>query len=607
MAKIPFPLPTFEHLGVQFSASDIDASEIARDWFSAFTKHVTSNNVDGIADLFAAESYWRDMLALTWDFRTFIGRDKITQFLQDRLDISQLSAFKLREDGSTMLSQPGPDLAWVQFMFDFEVGKVGIGMGIGRLIPQADGSWKCHCMYTNLEDLQDHPEKIGPLRDAEPSHGVWTEQRRKEAAFEDSEPVALIMGGGQTGLMIGARLKMLGVSHLIVEKTPRVGDNWRNRYEALCLHDPVWSDHMPYIPFPPNWPVYTPSAKLAGWLEGYAEAMEVNVWTSTTVTNASFNEQTKLWRVTVQLADGEERVFQHIKHFIFCTGIAAGVPHMPTYPGMDNFKGEILHSFNHKRAKDHLGKKVVIIGASHDIASEYYLNGVDVTMYQRSSTYVMSSKNGFGVFYDGLYTETTKIPVDIADRINASFPLRFMTSGLAQRATKYIAHLDKPILDGLKERGFRTNSGIDETGPILLIWSRDPGGYYLDVGASQMIIDGKIKLKNDTKLERFTETGLLFEDGSELTADVVLFATGFGDIRTFIHKICGEEVAAKCKPIWGLNEEGELNGIYRDLGIPGLWYIMGNLALARFHTKHVALQIKAMEEGLFGTRYEADD
>ncbi|KAF9270756.1 FAD/NAD(P)-binding domain-containing protein [Marasmius fiardii PR-910] len=600
-----FPLPTFDRLGIQQPPSDsVDATKIVQEWFSSFTHHVSSNNIDGISSLFARESYWRDILSLTWDFRTFVGLDKIQQFLTDRLKLSQVNDLNLREDATLGLQRPGPDLAWIQFMFDFKVGTVGIGMGIGRLIPQSDGSWKCHCMFTNLDDLQNFLEEIGPRRDHEPSHGVWTKKREKEVAFEDREPVALIMGGGQSGLEIGARLKALGVENLIVEKHARVGDSWRNRYEALCLHDPVWYDHMPYLPFPPTWPVYSPSVKLAGWLESYAEFMELNVWTSSTVTNASFNEPTKDWKITIQFTDGKERVFNHVRHFIFCTGLAAGVPNMPSYPGMDNFKGQILHSIDHKRAADHTGKKVVVIGActsAHDIASDYALNGVDVTMYQRGSTYIMSTKNGWKVIFEGLYTEDAP-PVDLADRLNASFPNALLHSGLAQRQCQAIAELDKEILDGLTKCGFRTNFGIDDTGFGMLAWCK-AGGYYLDVGASQMIIDGKIKLKNDSKLERFTETGLQFEDGSEISADVVLFATGYGDVRTFIRKICGDEVGAKCKPIWGLDEEGELQGTFRSLGVPGLWYIMGNLALDRFHTKHAALQIKAMEEGVFGTRY----
>uniref|UniRef100_A0A0W0FNY1 Flavin-containing monooxygenase n=1 Tax=Moniliophthora roreri TaxID=221103 RepID=A0A0W0FNY1_MONRR len=604
MMRDRFSLPTLDHLQAKLPPN-LDAKQVARDWFASFSKHAQAGDVQGVISGFTQESYWRDMLALTWDFRTFIGSESIRQFLNDRLTSSQLHDVKLREDEYLQLQQPFPDLAWVQFMFDFQVGSIGVGMGIGRLIPQSDGSWKCNCIYTNLEDLQGFPEKIGALRNNEPSHGLWVAQRQREVAFEDNEPTALIIGGGQSGLDVAARLKSLGVSHLVIEKNTRIGDSWRNRYEALCLHDPVWYDHMPYLPFPPNWPTYSPSVKLAGWLESYAEFMELNVWTSSTVTSARHDTKASEWKVIVSKGDGTERVFNHIKHVIFATGLAGGEPNMPSYPGMDVFKGQILHSSQHKRASDHAGKKVVVIGActsAHDIASDYYLSGVDVTMYQRGSSYIMSTKNGWGVLFAGLYSQDAP-PTDIADRLNASFPNHFMSSGMAQRAVKIIAELDKPILDGLHKVGFRTNLGINGTGFGELAWSR-AGGYYLDVGASQMIIDGKIKLRNDSKLERFTETGLKFEDGSELPADVVVFATGYGDARTLIRKICGDEVCDKLRPVWGLNEEGEINGIWRNIGHPGLWYMMGNLALARFHSKHIALQIKAMEEGVFGSRYE---
>ncbi|KAK7032645.1 hypothetical protein VNI00_012910 [Paramarasmius palmivorus] len=563
----PFPLPTLDYLKVSLP-SNVDAKQIAKDWFASFSKHAQAGDVQGVLDGFTEESYWRDMLALTWDFRTFVGTPSIRQFLNDRLGSLQLHDLKLREDQYLQLQQPFPDVAWIQFMFDFKVGSVGTGMGIGRLIPQSNGSWRCQCIYTNLEDLQAFPEKIGALRNIEPNHGLWVAQRQKEVAFEDTEPTALIVGGGQSGLDVAARLKALGVNHLIIEKNPRIGDSWRNRYEALCLHDPVWYDHMPYLPFPPNWPAYSPSVKLAGWLESYAEFMELNVWTSSTVESASLDSKTNEWKVVVRKGDGTERVFEHIKHLIFATGLAGGEPNIPSYPGTDVFKGQILHSSQHKRASDHVGKKVVVIGACTS----------------------------------GLYSENAP-PTDIADRLNASFPNVFMGSGMAQRATKYIAELDKPLLEALNKRGFRTNLGLNDTGFAQLAWSK-AGGYYLDVGASQMIVDGKIKLKNDSKLERFTETGLKFEDGSELPADVVMFATGYGDARTLVRRICGEELGKKVKPIWGLNEEGEINGLWRDLGVPGLWYMMGNLALARFHSKHIALQIKAMEEGVFGTRYE---
>jgi len=239
MTSANFPLPTLQHLGVKDAPSDdIDARQIVDQWFATFASNAELGDVDNIVSLFYNESYWRDLLALTWDYRTFVGSTKIAQFLSDRLKLSQLKGFKLQED-STQLQKPFPDLAWIQFMFNFEVGDVGTASGIGRLIPMPDGGWKANCMFTNLEDLKGFPEKLGALRNREPSHGSWESQRRKEIAFEDTEPAVLVIGGSQCGLGIAARLKMLDVSTLIIEKSPRIGDNWRNRYSALCLHDPV--------------------------------------------------------------------------------------------------------------------------------------------------------------------------------------------------------------------------------------------------------------------------------------------------------------------------------------------------------------------------------
>ena len=93
-----------------------------------------------------------------------------------------------------------------------------------------------------------------------------------------------IIGGGQGGIALGARLRQLGVPAVIIEKNPRAGDSWRNRYRSLVLHDPVWYDHLPCIPFPAHWPVFTPKDKMGDWLEAYVKLMELNYWTSSEVT-----------------------------------------------------------------------------------------------------------------------------------------------------------------------------------------------------------------------------------------------------------------------------------------------------------------------------------
>ncbi|PFH45534.1 hypothetical protein AMATHDRAFT_71621 [Amanita thiersii Skay4041] len=593
------PLPTLDRLNAVVPDA-LDESKVVADWLSALSNALESNDLGSLSGLFLEDSWWRDMLALTWDFRTFRGTPAIIQFLQDRIPSTHPRAWKPRQE-YLELQCLADDLAWISAFFDFETD-VGIASGIVRLVPTANGDWKAHVVYTNLENLKGFPEKLGPLRNPLPNHGSWAEERKREAEFVDTDPAVLIIGGGQSGLDVAARLKCLDIRSLIVEKNERVGDNWRNRYEALCLHDPVWYDHMPYLSFPPNWPTYSPARKIANWLEIYAEAMELNIWTSSTVTKAVQDPASKVWKVTIKRSDGSERVMS-VKHIVFGTGLSSPEPKIPQIPGMDKFKGQLLHSLQHKKATDHAGKKVVIVGActsAHDIAHDYYNHGIDVTMFQRGSTYVMSTKNGWDVLFRGLYCEGGP-PADIADRVNASYP-HLMSMEIAQRNVKEIAKLDKDVLDGLTKRGFRINFGIQGTGFGMLAWSK-AGGYYLDVGASQLIADGKIKLKNDSRIKEFTETGILFENGSELPADVVVFATGLGDIREQIRQVCGDEVTNACTRIWGLNKEGELNGAWRDLGVPGLWYMLGNFALCRFHSKHIALQIKAIEEGVFGERY----
>ncbi|EIW65341.1 FAD/NAD-P-binding domain-containing protein [Trametes versicolor FP-101664 SS1] len=589
----PVVLPTLDRLGITSVPQDVDALKVASVWFGSFTQAVAKNDTDGILSHIVSDGWWRDMLALTWEFRTLHGHAKIRRLLEERLAPAKLSAFKLT---SAKLETPYPDLAWILAGFTFET-EFGLGSGYFRLIPTADSQWTGFTVYTNLEDLKGHEEKIGARRNFLPNHGKWLDERAREKNFVDSDPTVLVIGAGQSGLDVAARLKLLDVPTLVIDKNERIGDQWRYRYQALCLHDPVWYDHMPYIPFPTTWPVYTPAHKLAGWLEYFAEALELNVWTSSTVTKAEQDANNE-WNVTVEKADGTTRVF-HVKHLISAIGLGGNNPNIPEFPGRDEYKGQILHSIYHNSAKDHLGKKVVIIGAAtsaHDLAADYVHNGVDVTMYQRESTYVMTTREGGPRIFGKLWWEGA-LPPDEADRVDASLPI-WVNEQIGKRTTQEIAEADGKLLDGLKKAGFKLNLG-HEGGGFFALTRRRGGGYYLDVGASQLIIDGKIKLKNDSVIKRYTPTGLEFEDGSTLDADVIMFATGFASPVVSLAKIFGEEIASRVKPVWNLNSEGELRTAWRDSGVPNFWFMMGNLAWCRFHSKHLALQIKAQEIGAF--------
>ena len=159
-------------------------------------------------------------------------------------------------------------------------------------------------------------------------------------------------------------MRQLGVPTIIVEKNERAGNSWRNRYKSLCLHDPVWYDHLPYVDFPKNWPVFSPKDKIGDWLEMYTKVMELNYWTGATAKHADWDDANKAWTVVVER--GGEEITLTPKQLVFATGMSAK-PNMPQFRGM-NFKGEQHHSSRHPGPDRYKGKKVVVIGSNNSRA-----------------------------------------------------------------------------------------------------------------------------------------------------------------------------------------------------------------------------------------------
>ncbi|KAG9309314.1 hypothetical protein JVU11DRAFT_10802 [Chiua virens] len=595
MDPYPQQLPTLQQLGVD-EPTVTSATEVATAWFNAFSTAVASPNVAGILDLFLEDGFWKDVLALTWDFRSLEGRDAIKNLLEHRLVPTGLVDLRLSEEPfrAPELQKLFPDLVLLRLSFDFGT-KVGKGKGTCYLAPVPGGSWKAYMLFTCLESLNDFPEQTGPLRRQDAEHGIWEERRRREVELADGDPTVIVIGAGHTGLEIAARLKALGVSTLVIDKKARVGNSWRDRYKALCLHDTVWYNQMPYMPFPQTWPVFSPASKLADWLEGYANHLELNVWTSSTITKTEWDDNLKTWTVEINRGGQETRTLK-VKHLVFATGFG-GRARVPDIPGKEAFKGEAVHSSEFASASNCIGKKAIVIGAcnsGHDIAQDFFNNGIDVTMYQRSSTYVISIE-GVKQLLGGIYNDT--LPTDLADIYNGTLPFAVVRR-LHQRIVAHFAQtIDKELLDGLAKVGFKTNLGLHGTGVFPLVFER-AGGYYFDVGTSKHVINGDIRIKNGSAIERFTEKGLKFADGTDIEADIVVFATGYGDPRDSMREICGQQVADNVNPVWGLTEEGEVNGVWRDCGHENLWFGIGNLGLSRFHSRHLALQIKAVEAGI---------
>lgn len=396
---------------------------------------------------------------------------------------------------------------------------------------------------------------------------------------------------------------MLGVSTLIIDRNDRVGDNWRQRYHQLVLHDPIWYDHLPYVEFPPHWPVFTPKDKLADFFEAYVKLLELNVWTSTTIKDSKWDPLKGEWTVVVERKKAgsiETRTF-HPKHIIQATG-HSGEKNFPSHiPGIASFKGDRLcHSSEFTGAKTNgKGRKAIIVGccnSGHDIAQDFYEKGYEVTMIQRSSTCVISSKAILDIGLAGLYDEQGP-PVDEADLAFWSIPSSVLKSINIDVTAAQNRH-DAKLLQGLEKAGFKLDAGPDSSGLFMKYFQRG-GGYYIDVGASQLIIDGKIKIKQGQEIAEILPHGMKFQDGTSLNADEIIFATGYQNMRTQARKIFGDELADECKDVWGFDEEGEMRTMWRKTGHPGFWFFGGNLALCRYWSRMIALQIKALDAGIY--------
>ncbi|MBZ9855777.1 NAD(P)/FAD-dependent oxidoreductase [Mesorhizobium sp. CA13] len=578
-------------------------------WLASLSQALEAGNAPAAANLFVDDCYWRDLLTFTWNVTTMEGRDAIADMLKATLATTKPSAWQLTGEAT---SDEGIIEAW----FTFETA-VASGQGIMRL---RDG--RCRTLFTAMTDLKGFEERKGAARPlgvrhkADPERETWSEARAREIRElgASEQPYCLVIGGGQGGIMLGARLRQLGVPSIVIEKNARPGDSWRKRYRTLVLHDPVWYDHLPYIPFPDNWPVFTPKDKMGDWLEMYTRVMELNYWVATRCVSASYDEVEKVWTVVV------DRVGQHItlkpKHIVFATG-AYGPARPIDLPGADRFKGEILHSSQYSSGEKFRGKKVAVIGAAssgHDVCVDLWESGAEVTMIQRSPTTVVKSDTlmevGFEIFSENALARG--ITTEKADMIVASTPFALVPKG--QRALYDIIRArDAAFYERLGAAGFALDFGDDETGLLMKAY-RTGSGYYIDVGASDLIIDGKIGIRSGVAIKSLTPGGILVEDGSELEADAIIACTGYQSMNETVAQIVSREVADKVGPCWGLGSgvkgdpgpwQGELRNMWKPTAQEALWFHGGNLALSRFYSKYVALQIKARMEGIATPVYGA--
>src|SRR5437588_750870 len=464
-----------------------DISVAADTWLAQFEEALTRCDDGLLKTLFCQDSHWRDVLALSWNIQTINGADGILGELRTQARNAAPHGFAVDPDrrAPRQVMRAGTDCIEAIFRFETAVGR---GHGILRLIPDSiDGRLRAWTLLTELGELKGFEEQLGAQRPRGNAYSRdfrgpnWLDLRQASSAYADREPTVLVIGGGQSGLSIAARLKQLNVDTLIVDREKRIGDNWRKRYHALTLHNQVQVNHLPYMHFPPNWPTYIPKDKLANWFESYVESMELNFWTETEFEGGSYDESEGRWTVTLRRADG--------------------------------------------------------------------------SMVQRSSTLVVSIEPSAQLVYTP-YNDGT---LEDNDLIATSMPLPVARKSHAMTTDKS-KELDKDLLDGLARAGFKLDFGEDNTGWQFKYLTRG-GGYYFNVGCSDLIVKGDIALKQFADIDTFVAGGARMKDGTTFAADLVVLATGYKRQEELVKKLFSEAVAERVGTIWGFGEEQELRNM----------------------------------------------
>jgi cation diffusion facilitator CzcD-associated flavoprotein CzcO len=588
--------------------STIDPKAAATAWLQAFEAALSRHDTTAAAALFLPDGQWRDLVSFTWHILTMDGTAQIAETLDRTLAATGPTNFHIAPDrvAPRLVTRAGTPTIEALFAFETATGRAS---GVLRLTPNANGDLAAWVLLTALDEIKDHEERIGPRVATGQAYSRefggpnWLDYREKARAYTDHDPVAIVIGGGQAGLGIAAYLGQLGIDTLVIDRHERVGDAWRKRYHSLTLHNEVHINHLPYMPFPPNTPVFIPKDKLANWFESYADAMELNIWTGTELKTGTFDETTGKWEVALRRQDGSERTLRP-RHLIFATGVSA-IPIRPQAPGLDDFAGTVMHSGQYTTGHAWKGRKALVMGtgnSGHDVAQDLHASGADVTMIQRGTTLIVSLEQAQKV-YD-MYKEGPTLAD--CDLLATAVPYKVLVQGY-KRSTAASQAADKPLLDGLAARGFQLDKGPPDDTGFQMKYLRRGGGYYFNVGCSDLIVDGRIGLIQYSDIDRVVPEGVRMKDGRIVPADLLVAATGYKNQQEVVRLYLGDEIADRIGPVWGYDEGGEERNMWRRTAQPGLWFTAGGLPHVRIYSKYLALQIKAIEEGLLNAGLAAPE
>ncbi len=580
-------------------------------WLNTFATALAVKDRKGLEQLFLEESYWRDQIAMTWDMCQAHGRDQVINALLNALRWGCPTNFRLA------LEHPAPTTAnflgrgVIEAYFEFDLPH-RTGQGFMRLEADSDApaGARCYLLGTDLQKLEGVVEELGNrvnrqrLKPIFPIHGYkparkgqhYSEFRQEKATFVDHDPDVLIIGAGHTGMGAAARLERMGQSYLIVDRCERLGDSWRHRYESLALHTVGAVNQMPYIRSPDIFPDYVPKDQWADWIEAYCKMMALNVWLKTEVVRGSFDDDAGEWIIDLKLADGSTRTMRP-KHIVLATGGVGLTPKPLQAPGIEDFKGKIIHSKHYRSGSEFEGQRVLVVGAgtsAFDMCYDLYLRGAQPTMYQRSEVSVVPLEEGVRYNRDYLPGGTPIETADLRRGAGAAYPVIIR---VLQLETQACNERNAELYTRLRARGLRLGDGDDGTGWLGRLFKTFKG-FHLDMGVLEEIANGNVAIQQGSEVERFVGNGLRLKNGSVVEFDAIIAATGFVNSNENVEEIFGKEIARRVGGCAGLDAMGEAVGLAKPLGHRQIWQLYGGINDCRRLSRHVALQIIAQLEGI---------
>ena len=304
----------------------------------------------------------------------------------------------------------------------------------------------------------------------------------------------IIIGASAAGLACAAHLKKRGLDFILLEKSDRVAQSWRNHYDRLHLHTHKGASNLPFLKFPKNTPKYPSKQQVIDYLENYAKNMAINPRFNCEVTKVQVEKGT--WITKTQ--SGEKYESQNV---IFCTGYA-NTPRSLVKPGLDSFPGKVIHSSEYKNGSEFNGKKVLVIGFGNsacEIAIDLHEHGAETFMSVRSPVNIIPKEIlGIPVLTIGIFQ--SNFPPRISDKLNKPL-LKFLIGDF----TKY----------GLRKLPYGPREQIVNHHQIPL----------LDLGTLDLIKKGFIKIHDDIK--NIKGNNVQFQDGFASEFDTIVYGTGY--------------------------------------------------------------------------------